>query len=32
MKKVETIVVKRAWNEDLAKKYAAPDLGVYDEQ
>jgi uncharacterized repeat protein (TIGR04076 family) len=27
LKRVKITVVKRAWNDDLAKKYAAPDLG-----
>lgn len=28
MKKVQITVLKRAWNADLAEKYAAPDLGL----
>lgn len=30
MKKVKITVLKRTWNDDLAKQYAAPDLGPCD--
>lgn len=30
MKKVKITVLKRTWNDDLAEKYAAPDLGPCD--
>lgn len=30
MKQVRITVLKRGWNDDLAKQYAAPDLGPCD--